>query len=111
MNNTKLENKLKEIISIENYFDYTLAVKAFEKQYKKSDFFKATRKPLKQVLSEARFHYLMNLDGVKEKLQGVINGLSIENLQDLVNKIAHLFETENLDILNMMEQVKDIQGK
>ena len=40
MNNIELENKIKELLSIENYFDMIVAMKKFEPEYKKSDFFK-----------------------------------------------------------------------
>lgn len=44
MNNIELENKIKEIIEQDNYFDMMLLASVFEKDYKTSDFYKATKK-------------------------------------------------------------------
>ena len=43
MNNQELELKVKEILSIENFFDMMEAVFAFEKEYKATEFYKKTK--------------------------------------------------------------------
>ena len=43
MNNNELELKIKEILSIENFFDMMEAVFDFEKEYKGSEFYKKTK--------------------------------------------------------------------
>ena len=39
MDNVELEQKVKEILNITNFFDMLLAAKEFEKDYKTSDFY------------------------------------------------------------------------
>ena len=38
MNNQELEQKILELLKETNYFDFLIAVKNFEKEYKESDF-------------------------------------------------------------------------
>ena len=54
MNNQELELKIKEIINIPNMFDMIIAAQNFEKEYRKSDFYKTTKMPLNEVIKNAK---------------------------------------------------------
>lgn len=54
MNNQELELKVKEILSIENFFDMMEAVFAFEKEYKATEFYKKTKMSLVEVMKESK---------------------------------------------------------
>lgn len=54
MNNQELELKVKELLAIDNFFDMIIAVKDFEKEYKNSDFFKATKISLMDIIKNAK---------------------------------------------------------
>ena len=43
MNNQELELKIKEILKIKNFFDMVEATVAFDKEYRTSSFYKATK--------------------------------------------------------------------
>ena len=111
MNNTELEIKLKELLNAKNYFDYALSVKEFEKEYKNSEFYKITKKPLKDVLFEARLHYFFTFDGIGGRVQEVIDSLTLEKLESIMDKMAEVFMKENTDVLDAAKILKELQDK
>ena len=110
MNNIELEQKIKELIMIENYFDLIEQVKEFEKEYKNSDFYKNTKMPLDKVIREARIHYALNFVGMSAQLQKVINNLDISHLNELLDQIGETFGQENKEINEQLEVLKDLHN-
>ena len=109
MNNIELENKIKELCAIENYFDMIEAIVAFEKEYKTSDFYKKTKRSLEQVVKEARIHYALQLKDLEIHIQELINNLSLENINELLDKMGNVFAQENADIRDSLEVFKDLK--
>lgn len=109
MDNIELENKVKELIKIDNYFDFILAVKDFDKDYKTSDFYKKTKKPLAEVMKESRVYYALQLEDLANRLQDIIDNLSLENINDLLDKIGNIFAQENTEIRESLEVMKDLK--
>lgn len=109
MDNIELEKRIKEIISEKNYFEMVMKVQAFEPDYKKSDFFKITKKPLKEVIKEAKFYYALQLEDLSKNLQEMINTLSFENIGTLLDKIGDTFQTENEDLKETLEVFKSLK--
>lgn len=110
MNNIELEQKIKELIMIENYFDLIEQVKEFEKEYKNSDFYKSTKMSLDKVIREARIHYALNFVGMRAQLQKVINNLDINHLNELLDQIGETFGQENKEINEQLEVLKDLHN-
>lgn len=110
MNNIELEQKIKQIASIENYFDMIMAIKDFEGEYKTSDFYKKTKKPLEKVLLESKIHYALQLQGLGEKIQNLINNLDLNHLNELLDQTATMFEQENNEIKESLEVIKDLKS-
>jgi hypothetical protein len=108
MNNTELELKIKEILSINNFFDMIEATMSFEKEYKQSSFYKQTKMPLMEVIKNSKMWYLVNLDNVVELVQDKINQLDLSNFTEIIDQAGSLFAGENQEILNMIQEVKDI---
>ena len=108
MTNKQLEQKVEKFLEIENYFDFIEAVCGFEKEYKNSDFYKRTKMPLLAVIKEARWFYGLNINKVFTKIQTLINKLDLSHLMDLVEKIGTTYETENEQIMSLMDSMKDI---
>ena len=111
MNNSELELKVKEIIKIENFFDMIEAAQDFEKEYKQSDFYKKTKQPLLPMLKEAAGWYGSAADRIFKEAQKEINKLDISHLNDLLDKIAETFGTENATITEQIAQLQDIMAK
>lgn len=111
MNNSELELKVKEIIKIENFFDMIEAALDFEKEYKQSDFYKKTKQPLLPMLKEAAGWYGIAADRIFKEAQKEINKLDISHLNDLLDKIAETFGTENATITEQISQLQDIMAK
>lgn len=109
MNNIELENKIKELLSIENYFDMIVAMKKFEPEYKKSDFFKETKMSLDIVVKQAKIHYALQLNDVANKLQKLIGGLDLTKINELISQWGEQLDTENTEIRGMLEKFKDLQ--
>lgn len=110
MTNAELEKRVQEIIEIDNYFDMKLKAKAFEKEYKESDFYKETKMPLNEMLKEARTHYLLKLDSVISTLQKAINELDLTKINDLLDQIGIQFGTENKEIEQMLGDFKNLKN-
>lgn len=111
MNNSELELKVKEIIKIENFFDMMEAAQDFEKEYKQSDFYKKTKQPLLPMLKEAAGWYGIAADHIFKEVQKEINKLDISHLNDLLDKVAETFGTENAAITEQISQLKDMMAE
>lgn len=109
MNNIELEAKIKEICAIDNYFDMIEAIDAFEKEYKKSEFFAKTKMPLKTAVREARIHYALQLEDLEKRIQQIVNHLDLENINDLLDKMGNMFAQENKDIEEAAEVFKNLK--
>ena len=73
MNNQELEIKVKELLEIQNFFDFIEAVKGFEKEYKNTDFYKKTKLPILEMIKNAKGFYFLQLNDLFNKLQEKIN--------------------------------------
>lgn len=108
MTNKQLEQKVEKFLEIENYFDFIEAVCDFEKEYKNSDFYKKTKMPLLTAIKEVRWFYGLNANKIFTKIQTAIDKLDFSHLMDLIEKIGTTYETENEQIMNLMDSMKDI---
>lgn len=108
MNNQELELKVKELLNINNFFDMIVAVKEFEKEYKNSDFFKATKMPLMDVIKNAKVWYSINLDVIVNNIQKVIDNLDLSKLNKIIEQLGNTFTAENEEFLNIAELYKEL---
>ena len=109
MDNIELEQKVKEILNITNFFDMLLAAKEFEKDYKTSDFYKITKIPLMEVLKEVKSFYAFSIDAIVEKIQTAINNLDLTKLNSLFDEMGNLFQKENQETMDMLSGLKDFK--
>lgn len=109
MDNVELEQKVKEILNITNFFDMLLAAKEFEKDYKTSDFYKSTKIPLMEVLKEVKSFYTFSVDAIVEKIQTVVNNLDLTKLNSLFDEMGNLFQKENAETMKMLDELKDFK--
>ena len=109
MDNVELEQKVKEILNITNFFDMLLAAKEFEKDYKTSDFYKITKIPLMEVLKEVKSFYTFSVDAVVEKIQTVVNNLDLTKLNSLFDEMGNLFQKENQETMKILGELKDFK--
>ena len=84
MNNQELELKVKEILSIENFFDMMEAVFVFEKEYKTTEFYKKTKMSLVEVMKESKMWYALQFKDIGNKIQSLINNLDLSNLNNVL---------------------------
>lgn len=108
MNNQELELRVKEILSLENFFDMIEAAVDFEKEYKQSGFYKKTKMPLLEVIKNSKMWYLVNFDELLKVVQEKINQLDLSKFMEIIDQAGGLFAGENQEILNMIQEVKDI---
>lgn len=99
MNNQELELKVKELITIQNFFDFVEAVKDFEKEYKNTDFYKKTKLPVFEMIKNAKGFYLLNLDDLFVKIQEKINGLSLDNFTHILDEFSTMLSKETQETL------------
>ena len=109
MDSIELEQKVKEILNITNFFDMLLAAREFEKDYKTSDFYKMTKIPLMEVLKEAKSFYTFSIDTIVEKIQTAINNLDLTKLNSLFDEMGNLFQKENTETMKILGELKDFK--
>lgn len=108
MTNKELETKILEILEIKNFFEMVLKAKDFEKDYKKSEFYSITRMSLMDVLKYSRIWYTLNLTTLKKDVQELIDGLSLENIQNILDEAGAFVTEQNEEGMNFLTQLKDI---
>ena len=108
MDNQELELKIKEILAIENFFDMMEALKAFEKEYKGTDFYKLTKMPLYEVIKESRTWYFLQLKDLQSKVQNFIDGLDFSKINTIINRIGETYSVENSDIMSLIKEFGEI---
>ena len=108
MNNQELELKVKEILSIENFFDMMETVFAFEKEYKATEFYKKTKMSLVEVMKESKIWYALQLKDIGNKIQSLINNLDLSNLNNVLEQLGDVYGQENEETLNIIKEFKEI---
>ena len=108
MNNQELELKVKEILSIENFFDMMEAVFAFEKEYKGTEFYKKTKMSLIEVIKESKIWYALQFKDIRNKIQSFINDLDLSNLNKILEQLGDVYGQENEETLNIIKEFKEI---
>ena len=108
MNNQELEIRIKEILAVENFFDMIEAANDFEKEYKKTDFFKKTKMSLIDVIKNGKVWYALQLDDVGSKIQKIINELNYEKVNEILDQFGNIFQQENMETLNIFKEFKEI---
>ena len=110
MDNIELEQKVLEIIKEDNYFEMITKAMAFEKEYKSSDFFKVTKKPLMEVIRETKIYYALQLKDMGRQLQKVINDLDLSNIDRVLDQMSNIFAKENQEIQTSLEDFKNLKS-
>lgn len=108
MNNQELELKVKEILNNKNFFDMIESVMEFEKEYKGTEFYKKTKMPLMEVIKNAKAWYSLQLEGIGQSIQALINSLDFSTVSSLINELGTTLGQENQEILNIINEFKDI---
>ena len=108
MDNKQLELEIKEILATTNFFDMIEKALAFEKTYKASNFYKTTKMPLMEVIKQSKMWYLVNFDELLKTIQEKINQLDLSKFMEIIDQAGGLFAGENQEILNMIQEVKNI---
>ena len=91
MNNQELEIKVKELLEIQNFFDFIEAVKGFEKDYKNTDFYKKTKLPILEMIKNAKGFYFLQLDEIFTTIQEKINHLNFDRLYSIVDEFSTVY--------------------
>ena len=108
MNNQELELKVKEILSIDNFFDMMEAAIEFQKEYKNTEFYKKTKISLFDVIKNSKVWYAFNIQNIKEKIQGLIDSLSFEKINELLDQLGSVYATENQETWDILREFKSI---
>lgn len=108
MNNQELELRVKEILSLENFFDMVEAAVDFEKEYKQSGFYKKTKMPLLEVIKNSKMWYLINFDELLKTIQEKINQLDLSKFMEVIDQAGNMFASENVEINEAIETLRGI---
>lgn len=130
MNNEQLLTEFRRISMLPNVLEKQLALKALKKEYRKSDYFRATHMRLKKVfalyeldripalLNQA--HILLDSDYLATKINEVLEGvdlslavnklltlLNYDKLQEIMNEFT---ANDNVDLNEMLKELKTAQA-
>lgn len=109
--NEYLNKRLHEILEgSNNFFDVLLELKEFEKEYKQSDFYKATKINLMDLVKDARIFYLTNTKVISDKINNIINNLDGEKIADILDKGGSILQANNEATLAQLEEFKELGG-
>lgn len=110
MDNKQLEAKLQEIISSNNVLDMAMSATKFNKEYKKSVFYKETKIKLFTLVKYYKLFNLLQFSNLAENIQKVINNLNVDDLMSLMDSVSEVFAQENTDILETLESLEDFKN-
>lgn len=111
MTNLELNDKLKDICLMPNYIEALLAIKRLEPEYKKTDFYKETKISIADLIKNAKIWYITDLTQLGSTIQKLIDGLSLEKIQDIINQVGQTFEEENEEITEAAQTYKELLKK
>ncbi len=102
MNNMILKEKLDALIKEEDFFKFEESLANFEKEYKTSDFYKKTKRPLKILIQDYKAWHPRDIE---ETVERIVNSLDEEKIVSLLDKLSQVFDKENQDILNEVKEL------
>ena len=109
MTNQEIIEKINTLMSEnENFCDLLLALKDFNKEYKKSDFYKKTRISLNRLVRQYRAYSFTNLDEIFDRIQEKINNLYLSNVQNIVDTLGFNTDREIEDLNSSWNGLKDL---
>ena len=109
MTNQEIIEKINTLMSEnENFCDLLLALKNFNKEYKKSDFYKKTRISLNRLIRQYRAYSFTNLDEIFDRVQEKINNLDLSNIQNIVDTLGFNTDREIEDLNSSWNGLKDL---
>lgn len=109
MTNQEIIEKINTLMSEnENFCDLLLALKNFNKEYKKSNFYKKTRISLNRLVRQYRTYSFTNLDEIFDRIQEKINNLDLSNVQNIVDTLGFNTDREIEDLNSSWNGLKDL---
>lgn len=109
MTNQEIIEKINTLMSEnENFCDLLLALKNFNKEYRKSDFYKKTRISLNRLVRQYRAYSFTNLDEIFDRVQEKINNLDLSNVQNIVDTLGFNTDREIEDLNSSWNGLKDL---
>ena len=108
MNNQELEQKIKEILSISNFFDMIESAVSFEKEYKNTDFYKKTKMSLFDIIKMSKVWYSFNIKELSSKVQSMIDSLNFAQVQSIIEQFGNVFSEENEEVANQLKQINEM---
>lgn len=111
MTNQEIIDRIDSILTDNgNYCDQILAIKAFNKEYKKSDFYKQTKMPLEKLVASYKVHRLVNLDILVDLIQNKINDFDLSSITALLDKATLSMQQDVEDLNSSWEELQDIKN-
>lgn len=87
LTNTDITTRLLEIRKMENACDRAEALKAFEKEYKHSQFYRHTHKNLTLLYYEVSLENLLTFQSLLKNAQEFINNLDLDHFTELMDQV------------------------
>lgn len=66
------------------------------------------KKPLLEVIKEAKVFYTLQFNDIRKKIQKVINDLDLSKINELLDQIGNVFGEENNEIRETLNIFKNL---
>ena len=109
MDKKELELKIKSILSNSNIFDVLIEANDFNKEYKKTSFYKKTKIKLIDILKYSKIFYMLQPSTIIDNLQSVIDSLDTEKILQAIDNISEVFSNENQETMEMLNSLEDFK--
>ena len=100
LTNTDISNKIRALREIKDPCDRFMALKEFEPEYKKTKFYKQTKRPLQTLYYEVTIEDILTFRSILQNLKEFIEQLDAE-------KLVALFDEVNAQSLQTMKTSLD----
>lgn len=105
LTNQQIIERIQAIAEIKNFCDMTIELQKFDKEYKVTSFYKATKMSLKDLFQQYSIYKMLSLDGIFQKIQSGINHLDVSSLNSVLDAFTEASRKEYGDILNKANEV------
>lgn len=108
MTNEEIQQKLDEILLLTNTCDVIIALQDFNKEYKKSDFYKQTKMSLNDLLIMNKNLKPINIGKTFKEIQTQINELNLDNLNKVLDDFIESFQLSNIDLKETLKMFEGV---
>lgn len=108
MTNQEIQNKIEELINMDNICDFILEAQKFEKDYKQSEFYKQTKMKFTDLITTYKTIHIINYQEMYNKVQSMINNFDLEQLETVLDNFNTVASGISEEMKGELSNIKDL---